>query len=126
MPISVESQVFDLMVCLVQTRDHVVSKEDLIAAVWGGRAISVSTFNSRINAARTALGDSGRDQELIRTIPRKGLRFVGALSESNTARPDLERPPSAMPLPDRPAIAVLPFNNMSGEGCPPRAAAKPA
>jgi TolB-like protein/Tfp pilus assembly protein PilF len=116
MPISVEPQVFDLMVYLVQNRDHVVSKEDLIAAVWGGRTISDSTFTSRINAARTALGDSGRDQKLIRTITRKGLRFVGAVSEpSTTTRPVLERPPSAPPLPNRPAIAVLPFNNISGE-----------
>jgi TolB-like protein len=122
-PIPVQPQVFDLLVYLVQNRDHVVSKEVLIALVWGGRTISDSTFTSRINAARTAVGDSGRDQRLIRTIPRKGLRFVGTVNEpSSSIRPaerltekSLERSPLALPLPDRPAIAVLPFNNMSGE-----------
>src|SRR3979490_1113782 len=77
--VHVEPQVFDLLVYLVQNRDHVVSKDDLIAAVWGGRIVSDSTLTSRINAARTALGDSGEDQKLIRTIARKGLRFVGAM-----------------------------------------------
>ena len=77
--IAVEPQVFDLLVFLVQNRDHVVSKDDLIDAVWGGRIVSESTLSSRINAARRAVGDSGEDQKLIRTIPRKGLRFVGAV-----------------------------------------------
>ncbi len=76
-PISMQPQVFDLLVHLVQNRDRVLSKEDLIALVWGGRTVSDSTFTSRINAARMAIGDSGRDQKLIRTISRKGLRFVG-------------------------------------------------
>ena len=122
-PIPVQPQVFDLLVYLVQNRDRVVSKEDLIGLVWGGRTVSDSTFNSRVNAARTAIGDSGRDQKLIRTISRKGLRFVGTVQEpANSNRPagrlpekSLERPRSGLPLPDRPAIAVLPFNNMSGE-----------
>ena len=75
--IQVEPQVFDLLVYLLENRDRVVSKDDIIASVWGGRIVSDSTLTSRINAARTALGDSGRDQKLIRTIARKGLRFVG-------------------------------------------------
>ena len=121
--IPVQPQVFDLLVYLLQNRDRVVSKEDLIGLVWAGRTVSGSTFTSRVNAARTAIGDSGRDQKLIRTISRKGLRFVGTVQEpANSNRPagrlpekSLERPPSGLPLPDRPAIAVLPFNNMSGE-----------
>src|SRR6266480_4101540 len=79
--VHVEPQVFDLLVYLVQNRDRVVSKDDLIASVWGGRSVSDSTFTSRVNAARTAIGDSGRDQKLIRTISRKGLRFVGTVHE---------------------------------------------
>src|ERR1700743_2599744 len=75
--VHVEPQVFDLLVYLVQNRDRVVSKEDLIASVWVGRGISDSTLTSGIHAARTAVGDSGEDQNLIRPIPRKGLRFVG-------------------------------------------------
>ena len=75
--VHVEPQVFDLLVYLVQNRGRVVSKDDLIASVWAGRIVSNSTLTSRINAARTAVGDSGDDQKLIRTIARKGLRFVG-------------------------------------------------
>jgi DNA-binding winged helix-turn-helix (wHTH) protein len=124
-PIAVEPQVFDLLVYLVQNRDRVVSKDDLITSVWGGRIVSDSTLTSRINAARKAVGDSGRDQKLIRTIARKGLRFVGAVRTQPSgaepahanAPPDEINEPSrlALPLPDRPAIAVLPFINMSGD-----------
>ena len=81
----VEPQVFDLLVYLVQNRDRVVSKDDLIASVWGGRIVSDSTLTSRINAARKAVGDSGADQKLIRTIARKGLRFVGEVRTQPTA-----------------------------------------
>jgi len=124
--IAVEPQVFDLLIYLVRNRDRVVSKNDLIDAIWGGRAVSDSTLTSRINAARKAVGDSGQDQKLIRTVARKGLRFVGdvqvqplvlglhrdgALSQSEFN--DGLR--AVLPLPDRPAIAVLPFVNMSGE-----------
>ncbi len=125
-PIAVEPQVFDLLVYLVQNRDRVVSKDDLIASVWGGRIVSESTLTSRINAARKAVGDSGKNQKLIRTIPRKGIRFVGAVrTKQNGAEPSLTAAPAtdrsretarpALPLPDRPAIAVLPFINMSGD-----------
>ena len=125
-PIATEPQVFDLLVYLVQNRDRVVSKDDLIASVWGGRIVSDSTLTSRINAARKAVGDSGKNQKLIRTIARKGLRFVGPVrtlpngaepAHTSTAPPDemYDQSRPALPLPDRPAIAVLPFINMSGE-----------
>ena len=116
--IAVEPQVFDLLVYLLENRDRVVSKDDLIGSVWGGRIVSESTLTSRINAARKAVGDSGGEQRLIRTIPRKGLRFVGDVRiEQDAAAPVRAEPasPAALPLPDRPAIAVLPFTNMSGE-----------
>ncbi|HMI15730.1 MAG TPA: winged helix-turn-helix domain-containing tetratricopeptide repeat protein [Bradyrhizobium sp.] len=123
--IAVEPQVFDLLVYLVQNCDRVVSKDDLIASVWHGRIVSDSTLTSRINAARKAVGDSGEDQKLIRTVARKGLRFVGTVhAKSNGAEPahaagplDEVREPSraGLPLPDRPAIAVLPFINMGGD-----------
>jgi DNA-binding winged helix-turn-helix (wHTH) protein len=71
--------VFDLLVYLVENRYRVVSKDDLIASVWGGRVVSDSTLITRINAARRAVGDSGEKQKLIRTIARKGLRFVGTV-----------------------------------------------
>ena len=90
-PIAVEPQVFDLLVFLVQNRDHVVSKDDLITAIWDGRIVSDSTLTSRINAARKAIGDSGREQRLIRTVPRKGLRFVGTIDDAGAATGDQRR-----------------------------------
>src|SRR5580698_11422150 len=89
LPIHVEPQVFDLLVYLVQNRDRVVSKDDIFASVWAGRIVSDSTLTSRINAARPALGDNGGDQKLIRTIARKGLRFVGSVrTKPSTTEPD--------------------------------------
>ncbi|HTM74046.1 MAG TPA: winged helix-turn-helix domain-containing tetratricopeptide repeat protein [Pseudolabrys sp.] len=123
--ISVEPQVFDLLIYLVENRDRVVSKDDLIASVWGGRVVSDSTLTSRINAARKAVGDSGGDQKLIRTIARKGLRFVGDVRVTplgaeppelmSRAHEEAQESRPALPLPDRPAIAVLPFVNLSGD-----------
>jgi TolB-like protein len=110
--ISLEPQVFDVLVFLIENRDRVVSRDDLIASVWKGRVISESTLTTRINAARKAIGDSGEQQSLIRTIPRKGFRFVGALDDQTAVDSGLLQPE---PLPDRPAIAVLPFTNMSGD-----------
>ena len=122
-PIAVEPQVFDLLIYLVEHRDRVVSKDDLIASVWGGRIVSESTLSSRINAARKAIGDSGDKQALIRTVARKGIRFVGAVHtqeagprDASGASADAHEPARpTLPLPDRPAIAVLPFTNMSGD-----------
>ena len=123
--IEVEPQVLDLLIYLMQNNDRVVSKDDLIASVWGGRAVSDTTLTSRIYAARRAIGDSGRSQALIRTIARKGLRFVGdlrmqagddaaAATEPQSSEASTLAQP-APPQPDRPAIAVLPFSNMSGD-----------
>jgi TolB-like protein/Tfp pilus assembly protein PilF len=120
--VAVQPQVFDLLVYLVRNRDRVVSKDDLIALIWGGRIVSDSTLTSRINAARTAVGDNGKHQKLLRTIVRKGFRFVGRVKESPggvqprvaAAENDEQRRP--LPVVDRPAIAVLAFDNMSGDG----------
>jgi TolB-like protein len=121
--IAVEPQVFDLLVYLMENRDRVVSKDDLIASIWGGRIVSESTLTSRINAARKAIGDSGEEQKLIRTIARKGFRFVGDVRNATRDEPahagpaekSHEPPRPALPLPDRPAIAVLPFTNMTDD-----------
>src|SRR5262249_28343855 len=75
-PLSLEPQVFDLLVHLIRHRDRVVGKDELVAEIWQGRAVSGSALFNRINAARSAIGDSGDEQRLIRTLPRKGLRFV--------------------------------------------------
>jgi DNA-binding winged helix-turn-helix (wHTH) protein len=79
-PVAVEPQVFDLLDHLVQNCDRVVSKDDLFASVWGGRIVSDSTLTSRINAARKAVGDSGEEQKVIRTVARKGFRFVAGVN----------------------------------------------
>ena len=78
--VAVEPQVFDLLVHLIENRDHVVTKDDLIETVWDGRIVSEIHADGRINAARRAVGDSGKDQAVIRTIARKGFRFVGDVS----------------------------------------------
>ena len=80
--VSLEPQVFDLLLYLIQNRDRVVSKDDLIASVWGSRIVSDSTLDSRINATRKAVGDSGDEQRLIRTVARRGVRFVCAVDEA--------------------------------------------
>ena len=82
--LSVEPKVFDLLVHLAGNRERVVSKDDLIAAVWNGRIVSESALTSCINAARAAIGDSGEEQRLIKTLPRKGIRFVGVVREEGS------------------------------------------
>lgn len=76
-PVTVEPQVFTVLAYLIENRSHVISKQELIDAVWQGRMVSDATLNSRINAVRRALGDTGESQSFIRTIPRRGVRFVG-------------------------------------------------
>src|SRR6266851_8514296 len=110
-------QVFDLLLHLVQNREHVVTKDNLIDVVWGGRIVSESTLTSHINAVRKAIGDTGEEQRLVRTIARKGYRFVGDVREIPAAeRTDAAKPDeTGLPVPDRPSIAVLPFLNLSGD-----------
>ena len=83
--ISVEPQVFDLLEFLIRRRDEVVSRDDLIEHIWKGRVVSESAMASRINAARNAIGDNGSDQRLIKTIARKGIRFVGEVREEGAS-----------------------------------------
>ncbi|MBM3538403.1 MAG: tetratricopeptide repeat protein [Alphaproteobacteria bacterium] len=112
-PITVEPQVFDLLVFLIENRDRVVSKDDLIAGVWGGRIVSDSTLTSRINAARRAIGDSGERQALIRTYARKGIRFVGEVREGNTPAASKTAQPS-----NAPAAAAILAAAPAGPGAP--------
>jgi adenylate cyclase len=116
--VAVEPQVLDLLHYLICNRERVVSKDDLIAHVWNGRLVSDSALTSRIATARQAVGDSGHHQRLIRTLARKGVRFVGEIRECqhrDSAGAAVEALSLALPLPDRPSIAVLPFTNMSGD-----------
>ncbi len=90
--VKVEPQVFDLLVFLIKHRNRVVSQSELLDAIWSGKIVSLSTVASRINAARSAIGDSGAAQKLIRTIQRKGFRFIGEVHEiaagNDEAKPD--------------------------------------
>ena len=112
-------QVFDLLLFLVENRERVVSKDDLLEAVWGGRIVSESTITSHINAARTAIGDNGQEQRFIRTVARKGFRFVGDVPRSRS-HPAAETPwrgrrRASSPCPTSPRSPSCPFTNMSGD-----------
>src|SRR6185436_14023600 len=79
--IGVAPQVFDLLVFLIRNRERFVSKDELIAAVWDGRIITDSALTTRLYVARSAVGDTGGGQRLIKTLPRKGFRFMGVVRE---------------------------------------------
>jgi TolB-like protein len=119
--VSVTPQVFDLLDYLIRNRERVVIKDDLINAIWAGRVVSDAALATRLNAARSAIGDSGKEQRLIKTLPRKGLRFVGPIQEQRLPRAlvDGERQvkPSepVLALPDKPSIAVLPFQTLNDD-----------
>ena len=80
--IAVTPQVFDLLAYLIRHRERVVTKDDLIGAIWNGRIVSDAALTTRLNAARCAIDDSGAEQRLIKTFPRKGFRFVGQVREA--------------------------------------------
>jgi TolB-like protein/Flp pilus assembly protein TadD len=114
--IAVEPQVFDLLEYLIAQRERVVSNDDLIEAVWGGRIVSETTVATRINAVRRAIGDNGERQKFIRTVPRKGYRFVAEVQDRNAQNSErVSLVVQAPELPDRPSISVLPFANVSGD-----------
>jgi adenylate cyclase len=120
-PVAIEPKVFDLLAFVIENRQRVVSRDDLITHVWDGRIVSESALARCIYGARSAIGDDGEAQRLIKTLPRKGLRFVGAVREepqpSGGAGTSIgaAQPPPVLALPDRPSIAVLAFTNMSGD-----------
>jgi len=119
--VSLAPQVFDLLDYLIRNRERVVSKDDLIKAIWNGRIVSDAALTTRLNVARGAIGDSGEEQRLIKTLPRKGFRFVGQVQEAQgpagaaTADNPIEPLKPALALPDKPSIAVLPFTNLSSD-----------
>ncbi len=142
--VHIEPQVFDLIVHLMRNRDRIVSKDELIETIWNGRIISEAALSSRVNGARRVLGDNGNDQVFIRTLHKRGFRFVADVQEV-TISPDQGVPlaPVAVAPDNAPAeilpsvelnslndvvsesiraeaitrssIAVMPFGNMSGD-----------
>ncbi len=115
--VRLEPQALDLLEYLIRNRERVVSRDDLIASIWNGRIVSDSAMTTRINAARCAIGDTGKAQRLIKTVPRKGIRFVGRVREEEAGGLDAgsRSSTSYLALPDKPSIAVLAFTNMSGD-----------
>ncbi|MET4201821.1 winged helix-turn-helix domain-containing tetratricopeptide repeat protein [Bradyrhizobium sp. LA6.12] len=119
--VSIAPQVFDLLEYLIHNREHVVSKAELIEAIWSGRVVSDAALTTRLNAARSAIGDSGEAQRLIKTLPRKGFRFIGAVREAeksadgSVSGANVKGVVPALPLPDKPSVAVLPFTNLSSD-----------
>src|ERR1700757_1297898 len=81
--LSMQPQVFDLLEFLVSDRDRLVSRDDLLASVWGGRIVSESTLASRINAARRVIEDSGEQQRLIPTTIGKAFVLWARSGSSN-------------------------------------------
>ena len=119
-PVSIAPQVFDLLDYLIRNRERVVSKDDLIAAIWNGRSVSDAALTTRLNVARNAIGDSGDEQRLIKTLPRKGFRFVGSVRESGqqaeaVIAENIQAPALELAIPVKPSIAVLSFQNLSGD-----------
>ncbi len=111
--VETEPLVFRLLAFFAQNPRKALSKEDLVSAIWDGRIISDAAISSQISAARRALGDSGKAQTMLKTLPRQGFLF-----DVDVDRPDPGgdvRRNSELQLPDRPSIAVLPFLNLSGD-----------
>ena len=109
--VPLEPQVFGVLVHLIENTERIVSKDDLIDAVWDGRIVSDTTLASRISAARKAVGDDGQSQAVIKTFPRRGFQFIAKLSDANEQQGAAENiSPSG-----RPSIAVMPFTNLSGD-----------
>ncbi len=110
-PISLEPQAFNLLNYLLENRNRVVSKDDLIEHVWEGRIVSDAAITSTINLARRAVEDDGKSQAVIKTFPKKGFRFVAETTEDSARA----KAPAQTPNIEKPSIAVLPFDNMSGD-----------
>jgi adenylate cyclase len=111
--VPIEPQIFDLLHHLVRNRERVVSRDELIAAVWKGRIVSDSTLSSRISTVRAAIGDDGKQQRLVKTVSRRGVRFVAGVREFQSGSGALSAP-SAISS-DRASIVVLPFASLTGD-----------
>jgi TolB-like protein len=126
--VHIEPQVFDLLSLLVRHHDRIVGKDEILDTIWGGRIVSEAALSSRINAARKAVGDNGNEQIFIRTIHKRGFRFVGKVKEIPECGADEEVVAETKPTEStvaassaqalerrKPCIAVLPFINLTEE-----------
>jgi TolB-like protein len=119
--VSLTPQAFDVLLYLIRNRERVVTKDDLISAVWGGRIVTDAALATRLNAARAAIDDAGDQQRLIKTLQRKGFRFIGSVHEIKKSDVDTGATgasPTSVSIArasDKPSIAVLPFENLSAD-----------
>ncbi|MDX1480666.1 MAG: winged helix-turn-helix domain-containing protein [Woeseiaceae bacterium] len=111
----VQPQVFDVLRYLLENRDRVVSKDELLDKVWADRVVSETTLSSRIKTVRSLVGDSGDRQELIRTIRNRGFRFVGDVETRLTSAASITRTATAARGSGITSIAVLPFETYAAE-----------
>lgn len=113
--VALERQVFDILLYLLENRHRVVTRDDVLRAVWRGRIVSESTLSSRITAVRQAIGDSGARQRLIRTVTRGGYRFVGAVTASRRPSHPASRSDIRTLISDKPSVLIAPLVNLSGD-----------
>lgn len=113
---AIEPQVFDILEYLIRHRSRLVSRDELWKTVWGGRIVSEAAIDTRVSAARAVIGDSGRRQRLIRTVRKKGFRFIGLLREETSATISRAHDETGnLAILEYPSIAVIPFANLSGD-----------
>jgi TolB-like protein/Tfp pilus assembly protein PilF len=112
---TIEPQVFDLLLYLIENRDRMVTKDELFEHVWEGRIVSEANLSNRIGLARQAVGDDGQKQVLIKTFARRGFRFVGQVEERTAELPSDAADVTNGLRSDKPSIAVLPFDNLSAD-----------
>ena len=113
-PIPIGSRALDVLVALVGRAGDIVSRDEIIAAAWPATVIGDNNLNVQIAALRRILDDGRADGSCIQTVPRRGYRFtapVTLIAADATAR----LPSGSRPLPDKPSLAVMPFQNMSGD-----------
>jgi TolB-like protein len=120
-PIAVAPRVLSLLHLLATNSDRMVTKDEIADKVWDGRIISDSAISTSIKEARQAIGDSGAQQSMIRTLHGQGYRCVAEVSILAAVAPP-ENDAMAVPLTGqgliagKPSIAVLPFGNVAAEG----------
>lgn len=116
--LNVEPQVIELLTLLVDNRHRLVGKEEVYQTIWAGKVVSEAAISSRIKTLRRVLGDSGREQAIIRTVYGKGFRFVAAVSEAESVGPG-GSPASIESSSDKsrskPSVIVIPFVNLSSD-----------
>lgn len=117
--LAAEPQVIELLILLLEQRERMVSKDEINEQIWQGRIVSEAALSSRIKSLRQLLGDDGRNQAVIKTIHKKGFRFVAPVQpEGDATATTSAATASTAPVPSprhRPTIAVLPFVNLGGE-----------